>query len=213
MSDLNTMMREQAISGLQVQLDAAVTAGDTAAARKAADSLAQLAVSTAPKAPPFVDADVLVHLNKQPWFGTDPKRSAKVAEFGKTMDPKKFATAEAFAAAIVKAVDEEFKPAVSDPEPDPEEDELDPEDDADKAKAAAKKKRTDGPGEGDVGRAGGRRASGPWTKLSDAPDDVRKEVTRTADKFAPKTKEGREGYIARALQAHYASHQRRKGKS
>lgn len=219
MADLNMMMRDQARMGLQTQLDKAVTDGDTEAARKVTDEIAKLAVQTAPKAPPFGDTEIRAELDKQAWFGTDPKRSAKAVEFGKTMDPKKFATAEAFTAAIVKAVEEEFKPAgtgaaASENEEEDEDGEEEDEDATKAAAAAAKKARkTDGPSEGDAtGRTTVRRSAGPWVKLSDAPADVQKEVNRTAEKFAPKTKEGREGYIKKALEAHYAAHQRTKGK-
>lgn len=212
MSDLNVMMREHAVTGLQVQLDAAVTAGDTVAARKISEDLAKLAVSTAPKAPPFGQEDIMTELNKLDWFGVDPKKSGRVIALGKDMNPKKFATAAEFAAAIVKVVDEEFKPAVVTTEdPDPE-DEGAEDEGADTKKVEPKKKRTDGPGDADaLGRAVTRRA-GPWQKLTEAPADVQKEITRTADKFAPKTKEGREGFINKALEAHYAQHQRSKGK-
>jgi hypothetical protein len=112
--DLNMMMREQARNGLQAQLDAAVTNGDTEAARKVAKDIAALEVSTAPKSAPYGSEDIKAELNKQDWFGVDPKKSAKAMEFGKTMDLAKFPTAAAFAAAVVKAVDEEFKPAKAD---------------------------------------------------------------------------------------------------
>jgi hypothetical protein len=207
-------MREQARAGLQSALDAAVTNGDTEAARKVAADIAKLEVSTAPKAPPFGDTEIRAQLDKQTWFGTDPKRSAKAVEFGKTMDPKKFPTAEAFADAIVKAVDEEFKPATAaktEDEPnEDDEDEDEPKDDEAPKKA---KRKTDGPGEADaLGRPAGSRRSGPWTKLSDAPAEVQAEIKRTANKFAPKTKEGRDKYVARAVEAHYAAHLRTKGK-
>lgn len=213
MSDLNMMMRQQALSGLQSQLDVAVTNGDADAARKITADIVKLEVSSAPKAPPFGDTEIRAQLDKQAWFGTDPKRSAKAIEFGKTMDPKKFATAEAFAEAIVKAVDEEFKPAAAAKEEVEEEETEEEEDGEDKGKEKKPVRRaTDGPGEGDaLGRAS-RGKSGPWTKLSDAPADVQKEINRTADKFAPKTKEGRASFITRALEPHYAAHQRAKGK-
>lgn len=216
--DLNMMMRDQAVTGLQAQLDAAVTNGDTVAARKISDDLAKLAVSTAPKAPPYGDTEIRAQLDKAPWFGTDPKKSAKAIEFGKTMDPKKFGTAEEFAAAIVKAVDAEFKPAGAAP-PAGEEHETDEEretrEEEERTAAAAgekKPRRSDGPGEADTLGRGAGRGKGPWTKLTDAPADIQKEVRRTADKFAPKTKEGREAYITRALGAHYTEHQRKAGK-
>ena len=201
MVDLNVMMREQAVAGLNLQLDAAVTAGDTAAARKISDDLAKLAVSTAPKAPPYGDAEIRAELSKLDWFG---------------VDPKKFSSAEAFAAALVKAVEEEFKPAGkvdADEEEEDEEDE-DGDDAAKEAAAAARKakRKTDGPGEGDTLRAAPRRTSGPWTKLSDAPADIQKDVKRQADKFvaASAPKEQREKFIASALGSHYAAHQRNK---
>ena len=80
MSDFNTMLREQARTGLQTQLDAAVTNGDAEAARKITGDLEKLAVATAPKPPAFSDSDIRTELDKQPWFGIDPKKSAKVVE-------------------------------------------------------------------------------------------------------------------------------------
>lgn len=215
--DLNMMMRDQARAGLQTQLDNAVTNGDADAARKIAADLEKLAVSTAPKAPAFGDAEIRAELDKQTWFGTDPKKSAKAVEFGKTMDPKKFSTAEAFAAAIVKAVDDEFKPAATrdDAEDDDEGAADEGDDDKTKDKPAKTARRSDGPGENDaVARTTRRASSGPWTKLSDAPPDVQKEVRRQADKFvsASAPKEKREGFISKALESHYAAHQRNNGK-
>lgn len=220
MSNLDTMMREQARNGLQTQLDAAVTNGDAEAARKIAADLEKLAVSMAPKAPPFGDTEIRAELDKQTWFGTDPKKSAKAVEFGKTMDPKKFATAEAFATAIIKAVDEEFKPvtkpAAEEGEADGEGDEEPKDGEGDEDDKSAKKPRkTDGPGEGDANQRGAaRRAAGPWKKLSEAPADVQKEINRTADKFvsANAPKEQREKYIAKALESQYAQYVRTKGK-
>ena len=62
--DLNVMMREQALGGLQRELDAAVTNGDTAEARKVSDKIAQLTAASAPKAPPFTGQDVYAVLTK-----------------------------------------------------------------------------------------------------------------------------------------------------
>lgn len=220
MADLGTMLREQATAGLQAKLDAAVTNGDMEAARKVSAEIASLAVQTAPKTPPYGDAEIRAQLDKAPWFGIDPKKSAKAAEFGKTMDPKKFATAEAFAAELIKAVDEEFKPAGKTNE-EPPENETDEERtareaaEAEAAETGKKPRRTDGPGEGDAGAGRTRRtSSGPWTKLSDAPADVQKEVKRAADKFVPAaaTKETREAYVTNALASHYNIHQQNKGK-
>lgn len=220
--DLSVMMREQARAGLQAQLDKAVVDGDTAAAMKAADDIAKLAIATAPKALAFNNDDIKAELDKQPWFGTDPKRSAKAVEFGKTMDPKKFASAEAFATAIVKAVDEEFKApgkAAADAEDEDDgdagdEDDGDAEDEGGKP-AVKRVRKTDSPGEGDNTQRGtGARRTGPWLKLSDAPADVQKEIRRSADKLVSSTapKEHHEKFIARALGSHYAEHQRKRKK-
>ncbi len=216
MPDLNVMLAEHAKSALQTELDTAVTNGDTEAARKAADKLADLKTAIAPKpSTAYGDAEIRAELNKLPWFGVDPKKSGRTIELGKTMDPKKFSTAAEFTAALVKVVDEEFKPAAEEP-PDGETDEEREAREAEEAEAAvAKAKKTrvsDGPADGDTGAARTRRTSGPWLKISDAPEDVRKEINRTADKFAPKTKEGREKFVVKALEAHYAKAQLAKGK-
>ena len=210
--DLNMMMREQARNGLQAQLDAAVTNGDTEAARKVAKDIAALEVSAAPKAAPYGNDEIKAELSKLDWFGVDPKKSARVIELGKHMDPKKFATAELFAAALVKAVEDDGKPLTFKEDVGAEDDGED-DTDGDKGKAAAAKpKRTDGPGEADATQRTVRRTtSGPWTKLADAPADIQKEIRRSADKFVPAkaTKEQREGYIARALESQYLMHQRK----
>lgn len=226
MTDLNTMMRDQARSGLQTQLDAAVTEGNTEAARKIAADIARLEVSTAPKALPYGEAEIRAALDKQEWFGTDPKKSKAAIELGKNLDIRKFATAEAFAAAVVKAVDAEFKPPVAakpegEEEPGEETDEEREEREAAEAEAAeaaaAGKKaarRTDGPAAADGTGHAARRPSGPWTKLSDAPKDVQTEIKRSADKFVPANavKERRDAFVAKALESHYAAHQRKAGK-
>ena len=219
MTDLNTMLREQARSGLQAQLDAAVTNGDTEAARKITTDIEKLAMTAAPKPPAFTDVEIRAELDKQPWFGVDPKKSAKAVEFGKTLDPKKFPTAAAFAEALVKAVDAEFTPPAAGTKKEGDEDEGD-EESADESGETAdtqppKKRATDGPGDGDAGgRARRGSSSGPWTKLSDAPADVQKEIKRQADKFvsASAPKEQREKFIAKSLESHYTIHQRNKGK-
>lgn len=217
MTDLNTMLREQAAHGLQLSLDAAVEAGDTATARQVSEKIAALAVQTAPKQPAFGNAEILAALDtKAEWFGKDPKKSAKAMEFGKTMDPKKFGSAEAFADAVLKAVEDEFKPAApaggtDDDEGDEDGDEGDEAKEAKEKRAAAAARRTDGPGERDANqRANARRASsGPWTKITDAPADVQKEIKRQADKFAPKTEDGRKKFVATTLEGHYRAHQRK----
>jgi hypothetical protein len=217
------MMREHALAGLNTQLDAAVTNGDTEAARKITADIAKLAVSTQPKGPPYGDAEIRAELNKLDWFGVDPKKSGLAIALGKDMNIHKFASAVEFAAALVKAVEAEGKPAAAaapkeDNETDEEREAREAEEaEAAEAAAAAKAKRkTDGPGEGDTGvrAAAGRPRSGPWTKLADAPADVQKEIKRTADKLVSATapKEQREKFISKALEGHYAAHQRSKGK-
>jgi len=218
--DLNVMMREQAKSGLQMQLDKAVTDGDTAAARKAAADLAALELAMAPKASAFTDADVYAQLDTQaPWYGVDPKKSAKAADFGKSMNPKKFPTAAAFAEAIVKAVDAEF--ATTAPKTDDSDGGESEESDDTGTGGAAEggdktvkpKRRTDAPGENDALSRSPGRSAGPWTKLSDAPAAIQAEIKRSADKLAPNaSKENREAFVGKALEAHYAAHQRNKAK-
>lgn len=216
MTDLNVMMREQAVLGLQTQLDNAVTNGDTAAARKISDDLAKLAVSTAPRAPAYGDAEIRAELNKLEWFGVDPKKSGCAIALGRDMDPKKFASAQLFAAALIKAVDAEFPAAGAAAKEDEGDEELEGEEEDDAAKAAAKvKRKTDGPGEADAGGVRSTaRKTGPWVKMTDAPADVQKEIKRSADKFvsASATKEQRESFVTKALESHYAAHQRTKGK-
>lgn len=206
--DLNVMMREQARAGLQRELNEAVTNGDTEAATKAADKIAALAVSAAPKAPPYGPDDVRAELDKLAWFGVDPRMSARAVDLGKTMDLKKFPTAAAFAEALVKVVDEEFKPKAAEGEETDEEKET--RETAEAAAGERKPRRTDGPGEGDTTGRSTRTTRGPWLKMTDAPADVQKEINRSADKMVPKsaTKEQRETFVNRALESHYNIHQR-----
>lgn len=222
MTDLNVMMREQALTGLNRELDEAVTNGDAEAARKVTDKIARLAVASAPKAPAFNDADITAELEKADWFGVDPEKSAKVVEYGKTMNPKKFGTAAEFAKALIKAVEDKFKPAAPAAGEGADDEGTDGEgtdddaagDDEGEGKPAPKKRRTDGPGEGDANARGVARRSGPWTKLSDAPANIQAEINRTANKLLSSSapKEQREKFVTRALESHYAQHQRTKGK-
>ena len=225
MTDLNVMMREHALAGLNAQLDAAVTNGDTEAARKVTKQIADMALATAPQAPPYGQAEIRAAIEAAaPWFGVDPKKSAKALELGKDMNPKKFPTAEAFATALLKAVDEEFKPAgkpaAAAGEDEGEEGENTEAGEGENTEAGEGERRparraSDGPRDTEsVGNRSTGRRTGPWTKLSEAPADVQKEVKRAVDKFVPASasKEQREGYIARALESHYSVFQRNKGK-
>lgn len=208
--DVNAMLRQTAENAIKGRHEEAVKAGDVEAAMKAANELATLAVQTAPKPPAYGDAEVRAELDKQPWFGIDPKKSAKALEFGKTMDPKKFASAEAFSKAITEAVDAEFKPAPAAGEGDEDE----PGEDDDDAKPAPKTRKTDGPKDGDLGGGGGGRGArgGPWTKMSQAPSDVQADIKRQADKLLPgnATKEQRAAFEGRALETHYKTAQAKK---
>lgn len=217
MTDLNTMMREQARNGLQTQLKTAITNGDTEAADRLMKDIEQFGAANAPKAPPFNDTDIKAELNKTEWYGVDPKKSAKVLEYGKTMDISKFASAKAFADALIKSVEADF-PAPGKTETDEEREAreaAEADDDKDEGKKTAARK-TDAPGDRDAlgNRAGTPRKSGPWTKLSDAPADVQKEIKRTQEKFLSSgaTKEAKEKFVATALESHYAAHQRKTGK-
>lgn len=215
MPDLNVMLLEHAKSGLQTELDAAVTNGDTEAARKIADRISALNSAAAPKpSTAYGDSEIRAELNKLPWFGVDPKKSGRAIALGRDMDPKKFGNAVEFTAALVKAIDEEFKPAAAagDKEDEGDGEGEDAEDDGKETKPPKKTRASDGPADADAGGTRTRRTTGPWTKMSDAPADVQKEIDRTADKFAPKTKEGREKFVAKALEAHYSKAQIAKGK-
>lgn len=218
--DLNVMLRDQARNGLQAQLDKAVTDGDTVAATKIANDMATLAVQTAPKASAYGADDIKAQLDKLPWFGVDPKKSARTMEMGKHMDFSKFPTAAAFAEALVKAVDAEFKPAAGEPE-EPGDDEPADEggqgDDTlgERRGAAPKPRKTDAPGEGDNNQRGTqRRTSGPWLKMADAPADVQADIKRQMGKMlsTSASKEQRASFETRALESHYGMHQRSKGK-
>jgi hypothetical protein len=216
--DLNMMMREQARTSLETQLTTAVANGDAEAALKITKQISDLAVQSAPKAPPFGDAEIRAELGKLDWFGVDPKKSAKALEFGKTMDPRKFSTAEAFAAAVVKAVDDEFKPAAAAPPAGEDGDDIEGDDTEGNEDPPARKpaaaRRTDAPREGETDPRGRAGKSGPWTKLTDAPPEVRAEIGRAAAKFLPAnaTDDQKKKFNTRQLEAHYGIFQRNKGK-
>jgi len=205
--DLNMMMRQTAQASLEAQHEQAVKDGDTEKAKALVKQIADLAVQTAPaKAPGPTDAEIKAELNTLDWFGTDPVKSEKAMQAARNMAPQKFATAKDFVAAIVKVLE----PAASAAEADDGDDDAGEGDDA---KPEPKQRRTDGPKDGDLNNRG-RAKSGPWTKLSDAPSDVQREVKRQADKFVPAgaKAEVRENFIANALASHYQMHQQKKGK-
>jgi hypothetical protein len=223
--DLNMMLRQTARNGLEARLTQAVVDGDQEAAKKIAKEMSDLELQTAPKTPAYGDAEIRAELNKLPWFGVDPRKSAKAMQYGKDLDPRKFSTAEAFAKAVADAVAEDFKPVSETPPKDEEgegegeegegegeEGEGEGEDGRDKSKPGKPRKRTDGPGESEADGSRPRRTAGPWKKMSDAPPTVQAEIRRTATKLlgARATEDQRKAFEARALQGHYAAHQRGK---
>ncbi len=210
MTDMNTLLRNQLNASLTGQLNAAVQAGDIAAAHNATKAIAELAVANVPQqaaaaGPKFSNDDIRKTMQtKAPWFGTDPRRSAKAVEFAKNMEPTAFATVEAFSDALIKAVDDEFKPATEKVDQEIEED---TEEKNEKEKPVTRK-RTDAPG-GDTGRSASRvGGSGPWGKLSDAPKETADLIRTQADKFT-RTKEARDKFITTALGVAYTDNQRK----
>lgn len=207
-SDLETMMRNKMQADLQRSLDSAVQVGDIQAARKVTQQISEFAMSQAKDTvPQFTNADIRASLKvKAPWFGVDPRRSARAVEFGKNMEPQAFKSADAFADELIKAVAKEF-------DDEEEIEKLDePDDEEEKEEKKAPRRRTDAPS-GETGRAVPRRTSGPWTKLSEAPREVADTIKSAADKFTRNaTKEQREKYISTALGTAYAADQRSRAK-
>lgn len=205
--DMATLLRTQLNHTLTNQLNQAVQAGDIQAAHAATKQIAELAVATTapPKAaegPKFSTEDIKKTMNaKAPWFGVDPKRSAKAVEFAKNMEPTAFKTVEEFADTLIKAVDEDFAPA--------KQEEVEETEDEEKKEPVARKK-TDAPS-GDTGRSAiSSRSSGPWAKLSDAPKETADLIRKQADKFV-RDEDKKKVYIATALGVAYADHQRKTG--
>lgn len=208
-TDIEAIVKNQLQTSLTHQLDAATQAGDIAAARAAANKIAEFALQNkSPDAPSFTNVDIRKSLKeKAPWFGVDPRRSAKAVEFGKNMEPQSFKSADEFADALIKSIKEEFEDA--DDEPEEEEDE----DEDEKPEKKVARKKTDAPSSSMARAVPRRAASGPWVKLSDAPKDIAETIKASADKFTRNaTKEQRERYIATALGTAYAADQRSRGK-
>lgn len=218
MADLEQMLRNQVQANLTYALDSATQAGDIQAARKAAQQLQEFALSTVKPAetPSFTNADIRAAIKaKASWFGVDPRRSAKVVEFGKNMEPSSFKSAAEFADAVIEAVEDDFKsPEEDDEKEEYEKDkkEEDEDDEEEKEKKVVARKKTDAPSSGGA-RAIPRKSSGPWTKLSEAPKEVADSIKRATDKFTQNaTKEARAKYVETALATAYAADQRSRGK-
>lgn len=204
-SDLEQMLKNQLQNNIVHRLDSATQAGDIQAARKAAMELSEFnSKHRSPDTPAFTNADIRTAIKaKAPWFGVDPRRSAKVVEFGKNMEPHSFKSAEEFADKILEAVEEEYNEKAEDEEP---------EDEAEKEEKKVERKKTDAPSSSGA-RAVPRRSTGSWTKLSDAPKEIADTIKASADKFTRNaTKEQREKYIVTALGTAYAADQRLRGK-
>lgn len=196
--DIQALIHAQMQNNLARALDSAVQVGDINAARNATRQLSEIAIEQAKKTTPqFTNADIRASLKiKAPWFGVDPRRSAKAVEFGKNMEPQSFKSADEFADELIRSVDEEFETVTEEHEEDEE------------PEKKVVRKKTDAPS-GDTARAIPRRSSGPWLKLSDAPKDTADQIKASADKFTRNaTKEQRDKYVATALATAYAADQR-----
>lgn len=208
-NDLEAIVRQQQQNMLVNQLDSATQAGDILAARKAAQQLQEFALQHRnPDVAQFTNADIRASLKvKAPWFGVDPRRSARAVEFGKNMEPSAFKSADAFAEELIRSIEEEFE---EEDKPRRIEDDDSPEDEEPDKRNARRK--TDAPSSA-MARAVPRRSSGPWMKLSDAPKEIAQTIKASADKFTRNaTKEQRDRYIATALGTAYAADQRSRGR-
>jgi len=207
--DLDELMRKTTLDTLTSQHEAAVVNGDVAGAKAAADKLAEFKLATAPKPAVqtgFGDTEVKAELNKLPWFGADPKKSAKAMDAARNMSTAKFATPQAFVEAVVKAVEDDAAATTTATEEPGDDD-----DDAGKAATKPATRRTDGPRDDDTGARGRGAGGGAWSKLSEAPKDVQARIKASAQKFLPAaaTEEQRKNFHKRALDAAYAEHQRK----
>jgi hypothetical protein len=209
--DLNTMLREHARSGIKAQLDAAVVAGDSAAAQKAADELAKFEIALQPpaaKGEPYTVEDRRIAMEKvAPWFGVDPVKTARAMELSKHLDVKKFATADAFATAVRDAVDKELEPKTAKTEEGEGEDDEEGDGGGTAPPTAAPPKRKTG-GADDLGPGPARSSSKAWTKLTDAPTEVRQSIQRQVDKMVPRNAkpEVKALFITRALESAQKTH-------
>lgn len=216
MSDLATMMRDQLQTNWKSVLDTAVQNGDVESARKASDQLALLATAAAPKptGPAFNEADIRkVMETKAPWFGVDPRKSAKAVDYAKSMHMNRFQSADAFAEALIKAVDADEKPAptAAESSENPENPESSENPENPEEPATPRQRKTDAQPELRQGTIRRGSATGPWAKLADAPKDVADTIRKQTDKFARNaTKEQREKFQQDALASAYRAHQRKK---
>jgi hypothetical protein len=203
-NDLEQMLKNQLQNNIVYRLDSATQAGDIQAARKAALELSEFQAKNRPAdVPSFTNADIRTAIKaKAPWFGVDPRRSAKVVEFGKNMEPASFKSAEEFADKVIEAIEEEYEEGDEEEDDGPEEKEV----------KKPERKKTDAPSSSGA-RAIPRRSAGPWSKLSDAPKEIADTIKASADKFTRNaTKEQRDKYISTALGTAYNADLRAKGR-
>jgi hypothetical protein len=217
MTDLATMLRNQMQQTLQNSLDTAVQAGDINAARNATKqildlNLAEARSGSAAKKVPSKDEIKAAVAAKADWFGVDPRKTAKAVELGKMMDPERFDSAEAFATALLKSLDDEATAAAaagkSDDE-DGDDDEDDGKDGAEDEGERQPRKRKNATERPELGAGGApavtsnlRRAfeSGDIKALPRAAQD---SIKKSADKLARNADEkGRKTFIANAVKAH-----------
>jgi hypothetical protein len=212
MTDLATMLRNQMQQNLQNSLDTAVQAGDITAARNATKqildlSLAEARSSTAAKKVPTKDEIKAAISAKAAWFGIDPRKTAQAVELGKMMDPERFDSAEAFAAALLKSLDTEAAAAAASAAGEGEEDDGEGEDEGETERQPKKRKNaTERP---ELGAGGApavtsnlRRAfeSGDIKAL---PRAAQEAIKKSADKLARNADEkGRKAFITNAVKAH-----------
>lgn len=106
------LLKKQMETSIGQQLDQAVASGDAALARKLTADYAALQVATAPKpvaasTVPTIDQIRTEFTKLAPWFGIDPRKSQKVIELSRAMDPARFDTPKAAADALLKAYTDE----------------------------------------------------------------------------------------------------------
>lgn len=215
MTDLATMLRQQLQNNLQASLDSAVQAGDINAARKASKdildlNLAEARASTAVKAAPTKDEIKKAVTAKAPWFGVDPKKSAKALELAKMMDPERFETADAFADALLKSVAEDEAGTGKAADEDDEDEDSEDDEDAEAARREARRKNRQNKTPGTELAEGGRGAGGSSNlrrametgDIKSLPKDAADEIKKSASKFASRgNEEQRKAFIVNAVKA------------
>jgi hypothetical protein len=214
MNDLATMLKQQMENDIGARLDAAVATGDAATARKMAKQFADLQVASVPKAPtktaPTKEQIMSALTAKADWFGIDPVKSALAGELGKTMLPERFESADAFADALLKAVDAKLKTTTNAEDEDGEGEDAEDEDGEDEGDETARKPaRRNATAQTELNQGGRSNASGTNLRRAFETGEIKHlskpaadAIKAQADKFTTgKTKEQRAAYIANAVKA------------